>query len=168
MADRSSAAIRIGGRLHRTAIPALVTAIEIEGVSTDWEGEPFSVEDLVEGQALYLVANEVAGGEFEHLEDFCRRHGLAYARSRAGFCGSYGPERVVFDGNAPVLTFVATDDDEVLISLEDIEKLGSIAAIRAHFAKANAPIPPLALVGSVVPADAVEIERRPAVPSGDG
>jgi len=147
MAERSSAAIRIGGHLAGAELPAFAAAIEIEGLSTDWEGEPFSVDELHQGQSLYLAAHEVAGGEFEHLEHFCRRHGLPYARWRAGRSGSYGPERVVFDGVGPVATFAATDDDEVLIALEDIERLGSIAAIRAHFAKANSRIPPLELVG---------------------
>jgi len=147
MADRSSAAIRIGGRLARADLPAFVAAIEIEGVSTDWDSEPFSIDELVEGQPLYLVAHEVAGGMFDHLEDFCHRHGLPFARWSAGCRGSYEPCRVVFDGADYGDAFVANEDDEVLISLEDIEKLGSMAAIRAYFAKANAAVPSLELIG---------------------
>lgn len=151
MADRSAAAIRIGGHLPHALAPDLVEAIEIEGVSTDWDGTPFSPDDLLAGRSLYLVATEVAGGTFDHLEDFCYGHDLPFARWCDGYRGSYGPQRVVFDGT-DAMTFVATEDDEVLISLEDIERLGSMDAIHAHFAKANATIPPLELTGTA-PAD---------------
>lgn len=151
MADRSSAAIRIGGCLQRAALPDLVAAIAHERLSTDWDGGPFTIGDLVDGEPLYLVAHEVVGGELDHLEYFCRQHALAYARWSGGCSGSYGAERVVFAGTGAVSHFAATDDDDVMISLEDIERLGSLPAIRAHFAAANMAIPPLELIGKAGP-----------------
>lgn len=146
MADRVSATIRIGGTLAHALVPELIAAIERECVSTDWDGTGFSHEDLERDEPLILMAHEVAWGMFQELEPFCRGHGLAYVRLAGGCSGSFGPERVVFDGVNPERTFVVTDDDEVLISLADIRTLGTIEAIEAHFAAAEFTVPPLLLV----------------------
>ena len=146
MADRVSATIRIGGTLAHVHVPDLIAVIEREGVSTDWEGTRFSPADLERSEPLLLMAYEVAWGIFRELEPFCRDHGLAYVRWAGGYSGSFGPERVVFDGVNPERTFVVTDDDEVLISLADIRTLGTIEAIEAHFAAAEFTVPPLLLV----------------------
>ena len=60
MADRVSASITIGGTLPSMLLPEFITLIEQEGLSTEWDGEPFTVRDLSEGDALNLMAHHVA------------------------------------------------------------------------------------------------------------
>jgi hypothetical protein len=56
-----------------------------------------------------------------------------------------GPERLVFNG-IEEMTFAVTDDDEVMISRDDVRRLGSIASIETHFAAADLAVPPLVIV----------------------
>ncbi|WP_052730547.1 hypothetical protein [Sphingomonas sp. SRS2] len=67
-------------------------------------------------------------------------------RWAGGAAGAFGPERVVFDGEASTC-FTGSDDDVVLIGLEDVHRLGSFAAIEAHFARADFAVPPFAVTG---------------------
>lgn len=146
MADRVSVTICIGGPLRRSLIAELATAIEHENAQIDWEGTAFSPADLVPGQRLSLVANEVAWGRFDEIEWFCRCHGLGYVRWSGGCAGSFGPERVVFRNDGEPREYAVTDDDEVMISLETVRKVGSIEAIEAHFEAAGWQPPPITIV----------------------
>lgn len=146
MADRVFVTIRIGGSLSRAHVPALVAVIEREGATTDWEGTPFSTDELHGQQPLELVAYEVAWGNFEELEHFCLTHGLPFIRWSGGCPGSFGPERVVFDGQNDPCAFLTTEDDDILISLEDVRRLATIGAIEAHFAGAERQVQPLTIV----------------------
>jgi hypothetical protein len=98
MADRVSVAIKLGGVLPRALLAELEAAIIADSASTDWEGSEFSIADLPVDQPLALMANEVAWGRFETIEQFCRDNQLIFARWAGGYAGSFGPERVVFDG----------------------------------------------------------------------
>ncbi len=145
MADRVSVAIRIGGRLTRALFGELEAAITSDDAATDWEGTPFSIEDLPIDAPLALMANEVAWGRFDEIEAFCHQNDLMFARWAGGCSGSFGPERVVFDGKSE-RTFAVTDDDEVMISRDDVRRLGTIEAIEVHFADADFAVPPLILL----------------------
>ena len=147
MADRVSVAIRIGGSLPLALLPAFCAAIESDGVCIDWEGTPFDPVLLDQGASLYLAAHDIAWGKFEAIERFCVEHHLLFARWACGAPGSFGPERVVFDG-ARVRSFAASDDDEILISAETVRGLGSFAAVMAHLAAAQLEMPPLRMGGS--------------------
>lgn len=146
MANRASVTIRIGGKLPRALLEDLQSAIDIEGLSIDWEGTQFSPTTMPSDAPLDLMADEVAGGELDELEWFCRCHGLVYVRWSGGCCGCFAPQRVVFDGaNAPQ-AFPATDDDVIMISQEEIRRLGSMDAVEEWFAAANRTVPPLIIV----------------------
>ena len=97
--------------------------------------------------SLYLVGLEVAWGRFDAIEAFCIDHGLIFARWAGGASGSFGPERLVFDGTDS-RSFTASDDDEILMSVEMVRGLGSYAAVLAHFAAADLKIPPFRADGS--------------------
>src|SRR3546814_8506405 len=73
MADRVSASITIGGTLPATALAGLAATIQLERLSTEWDGEPFTLDDMPENAPLSLMAHEVAWGRFEQLEAFCIR-----------------------------------------------------------------------------------------------
>lgn len=143
MADRAPATIEIGGALPQVHVPELTKIITQESVWIDWEDTEFSPAHLLREQPLSLVAYEVAWGTFPRLEAFCNEHGLAYVRWNGGYRGSFGARRAVFDGVNTVRTFVADDEDQILISLAEIRSLGTIEAIEQHFAAADLAVPPL-------------------------
>lgn len=65
MADRVSASITIGGTLPRSLLPDLAALVQAEGLSTEWDGETFTLAMFREGVPLELMAHEVAWGRFE-------------------------------------------------------------------------------------------------------
>lgn len=146
MADRVSVAIRIGGALPTDLLPTLCAAIERDGACLDWEGSPFVLGEIDQTVPLYLADHEVPWGRFEAIEAFCVEHHLLFSRWAGGAAGAFGPERVVFDGTT-VRCFIASDDDEILVSAETIHRLGSYAAVLAHIAAAELEIPPFRVEG---------------------
>src|SRR3546814_3393722 len=96
MADRVSASITIGGALAAGLLPDLLAAIANEGLSTEWDGEPFAADQLACGEPVRLMAHEVAWGRLEALEAFCVTHGLPFARWSGAYAGQWGAERTVF------------------------------------------------------------------------
>ena len=143
MADRVSASIVLGGTISTVALAELAKLIEQEGLSIDWDGEPFQPGDITPGQPLSLHAHEVAWGRFEALESWCVANAVPFARWSGAYAGQWGAERVVFSGDGEPASFAADEDDCVLIGRDTAERLGSIEAIRAHFAAADFAVPPL-------------------------
>ena len=146
MADRVSASITIGGKLPASLLDAFAEAVESEGLSTEWDGEPFDRHQIPGDGPLTLMAHEVAWGRFERLEAFCIAHGLPFSR----WCGAYpcqwGAERTVFTGSGETQSYAVDEDDYTLMGRCTAERLGSYAAIIAHFDAADFPVPPLAVV----------------------
>ncbi|ATY34932.1 hypothetical protein [Sphingomonas psychrotolerans] len=143
MADRVSASIILGGTLSASDFEALCEVISAEGLSVEWDGEPFAPDHLVPGEALNLFAHEVAGGQFDELEAWCVAHDLPFVRWCGSYSGQWGPERVVFTGAGAPKSYAVSEDDVAMIDLETIERLGPIEAVLAHFAAANFTVPPL-------------------------
>ena len=121
----------------------LIAIIAFEGLCTDWEGTDFTPDRIEHGKPLDLMAYEVPWGRFERLEQFCVNHGLAYQRNSGACPGSFGAERIVFDGSNGPFNFDTNDDDVVMVSQETIVRLGSLDAITAYFADAEILVPPL-------------------------
>lgn len=144
MADRVSASIRIGGTLDRDKLLDLAAIINAEGLSTDWDGEDFALSQLPEGDALALMAHEVAWGRFERLEQFCVDESLPFARWSGTYAGQWGAERVVFTGREEPISYPCDEDDHVVIGKDHVVRLGSVAAVIAYFDAADFVIPPLA------------------------
>jgi len=148
MADRVSASITLGGTLTASAFAELVEIIADEGLSTEWDGEPFEPEDLVPGKPLGLFAHEVSGGEFETLEAWCVRHRMPFVRWCGGYPGQWGPQRVVFEGTDAPKCYAVSEDDDVVIDHDTIKELGSLAAILAYFDAAAFVTPPFIVEAS--------------------
>ena len=147
MADRVSASITIGGALVAALLPDLLAAIQSEGLSTEWDGEPFAADQLASGEPVRLMAHEVAWGRFEELEAFCVTHGLPFARWSGAYAGQWGAERTVFTRSGEPQGYAADEDDYILIGRCTVERLGTIEAIIAHFDAADFAIPPLVITG---------------------
>ena len=150
MADRVSAQITIGGSLAASACAGLIAAIQDEGLSTEYDGEPFEPGQLVSGEALILCGHEVAWGTFRILEAFCRTHRLAYSRWFGACSGAWGSGRSIYrgaqelrEGEEGVDEYDASDDDQTLIGEQLARHLGSYQAIIAHFERASFAVPPL-------------------------
>jgi hypothetical protein len=152
MADRVSASIVIGGSLSTSGYAELVELIGKEGLSTEWDGEPFEADHRTIGEPLSLYAHEVAWGHFGGLESWCTRNEVTFARWSGSYPGQLGPERVVHQGDGTLTSYAVTEDDTVVISREALEKLGSFAAVLAHFAAADFAVPPLVVEGDVLDA----------------
>jgi hypothetical protein len=151
MADRVSASITIGGTLPADALGAFVKIIQRDGLAIEWDGEPFDKSELPDGEPLHLMAHEVAWGRFNELEAFCIANRLPFARWSGAYAGQWGAERVVFTGTGEPESYAADEDDYVLMGRCTAERLGSYAAILAHFDAADFTVPPLVIGGASPP-----------------
>ena len=147
MADRVSASIVLGGMIDTAAFAELAELIGQEGLSIDWDGEPFTPEDVRPDEPLHLCAHEVAWGRFEDLETWCIARLVPFCRRSGAYGGEWNAERVVFTGSGAPRSFAADVDDHVVIDRDTAEQLGSIEAIRAYFDAADFAVPPLAVSG---------------------
>lgn len=147
MADRVSASIVLGGMISPSAFAELTELIQQEGLSIEWDGEPFQRDHLTPDQPLSLYAHEVAWGRFEALETWCVTNRIPFARWSGVYAGQWGAERVVFNGDGEPASFAADEDDCVVIGREAVARLGSIDAILAHFDAAEFTVPPLIVTG---------------------
>jgi hypothetical protein len=145
MADRVSASITLGGTLSTDQYEALAQIIASEGLSTEWDGEPFEPHHRIEGQSLSLFAHEVAGGTFEQLESWCVDHGLPFARWCGGYPGAWGPERLVFTGEGEPISHACDEEDHIVMPRQTVEKLASFEAVIAYFDGADFKVPPLVI-----------------------
>ena len=143
MADRVSASIVLGGAITPAAFAQLAALAELEGLSTECDGEPFQPDHLTPDQPLSLCAHEVAWRRFEALESWCVANAVPFARWSGAYAGQWGAERLVFSGDGEPAAFAADEDDCVLIGRDTAERLGSIEAIRAHFDAADFVVPTL-------------------------
>ena len=145
MADRVSASITIGGALPSALLPDFIALIEMQNLSTEWDGKAFTASDLTWNAALELMAHEVAWGRFEELEAFCVKNALPFSRWSGAYPGQWGAERVVYSGSGEPRSYAAHEDDYILIGRCTAELLGSFAAIVAHFDAADLAVPPLVI-----------------------
>jgi hypothetical protein len=151
MADRCSASITIGGTLGAVHLPTLLTLIEREGLTIDYDDGTFDPGDLVSGEPLTLCAHEVSWGSFKELEPFCRAHQLAYSRWNGACAGVWGCGRSVYrgiaeprDGGDAVDEYDVSEGD-ILIGEQLARKLGTFDAVLAHFAAADFQVPSLVI-----------------------
>ena len=146
MADRVSATIAIGGTVSAAQFARLVELIALYDLRLDWDGEVFTPDQIPTGDALRLCAYDVPWGTFEDLEQYCCNEQIAYQRWSGSCSGSFGAERIVYDGKTGPLNFAVTDDDHVVVYAQAIDQLGSMRAIRRYIAQAEIAIPPLVVL----------------------
>ena len=83
---------------------------------------------------------------FDDLEQYCCDQHIAYVRWSGVCAGSFGAERIVFDGATGPLNYSVDDDDHIVLHEQIIGQLGSMRAIRAYLKPAAFEVPPLAIV----------------------
>ncbi|RIA46223.1 hypothetical protein DFR49_0756 [Hephaestia caeni] len=142
MAEACAATIRIGGILPCHLFPAFLTAVEADRARLDYDGEWFSEATLPENEPLDLFAREAIGGRFANLETFCIAHKLPFIRWCEARTSDWDAERVAYSGEGEPLHFLATDGNEVAITASDIERFGTIDALREFLASATPDLPP--------------------------
>jgi len=142
MVDRVSATITIGGLITGAGLRDLLDLIDVEGLSADWEGEAFSLSDLVEGEPLKVMAHEVAWGRFDELERFCVRESLPFVRWSGSCAGQWGAERVVFRGVGDPVSYPCDEDDDIVVGRQQLERLGTFDEAMAYFDAADFAVPP--------------------------
>jgi hypothetical protein len=143
MADRVSASITIGGTVTADQFAILNSMIVAHGLSTEWDGPDFTPDQCIEGNPLTLYAHETPWGMFDDLEQYCCNHDIPYLRWSGGCAGSFGPERIVYDGKSGPLNYDVDEDDHVVIHADTIAQLGSMRAIRRYLKAAEIILPPL-------------------------
>lgn len=148
MADRVSASITIGGAVSCDQYQALCALIQDEARSTQWDGDLFTSDARVEGESLSLYAHEVSWGSFNALEQYCCTNSIPYHRWSGACPGSFGAERIFFDGTTGPFNYDADEDDRVVLTAETIEKLGSMRAIRAYLKPAAFVVPHLQIMAA--------------------
>jgi len=149
MVDRVSASIEIGGKIALSDYTALAALIAAEGLSTEWDGEPFEGHHPAEGQSLRLYAQEVAWGRFEQLEAKCIALALPFVRWSGGYPGQWGSHRLVFTGEGESEEYPVDESDHAMISRGVLTNLGSIEAVLAWFDAADFAVPALTITGAV-------------------
>lgn len=149
MANRVSASIELGGMLSANNYAELVETIADEGLSIEWDGEPFEPHHRTEGQSLSLYAHDVAWGRFDALETWCVTMCIPFVRWSGAYSGQWGAERVVFTGDGDPQSYAADEDDYVVIGRGTVDKLGSFDAIIAYFDAADFKVPPLVIEGEL-------------------
>lgn len=157
MADRASAKITVGGCIWPSLIAAFVEVAQGERLSLGWDGElvqEADVEKCAEAlESIELGAHEVSGAQFDDLEAFCVKHDLWFVRESDGCAGAWGPERVTFrggSGEAPK-SWVTDDNDNLVITQQELEKLGSYEAALAHFEEGDMIVPVLRMIPTPYP-----------------
>ena len=145
MADRVSASIVIGGQVTPDQWRALLELIANEGLAADWDAPPFTPEQRVEGEPLRLCALETPWGMFDALEQYCCDERLPFTRWSGACPGSFGAERIVFDGRTGPLNYDVDEDDHVVVHAHTIGQLGLMRAIRRYLNAAEIAIPALVL-----------------------
>ena len=146
MADRVSANITIGGEVSPDQFLKLTELIASHDLSTDWDGPAFAADARVEGEPLRLYAHETPWGMFDDLEQYCCDQHIAYVRWSGACPGSFGAERIVFDGKTGPLNYSVDDDDHIVLHEQTIDQLGTMRAIRAYLKPAAFKVPPLVIV----------------------
>lgn len=147
MADRVSVALTLGGAITDDQYQEVTALIQLEGLSIEWGGAPFEPSHRTRGEPLKLFAHEVAWGRVEPVEDWCVANRVPFARWSGGYAGSWGSERVVYAGAGEPASFVADEEDRILVDRETALQLGSIEAVIGHFDAADFPIPPFVVDG---------------------
>ena len=146
MADRVSASIVIGGAVSPEQFDVLSDLIASHDLSIEWDGPAFAPDERVEGEPLRLYAHETPWGMFDDLEQYCCDQHIPYVRWSGACAGSFGAERIVFDGKTGPLNYSVDDDDHIVLHEQTIDQLGSMRAIRAYLKPAAFEVPPLVIV----------------------
>jgi len=131
MADRFAVSYELGGTLRAQDIPALVDAILSDGLSlndgSDDSLEAFKqeIEECARNERPFIVSGcEIAWGQTETLDEFCRKHRLHYRKRVGGKYEYNGALHWWKPGMKAGQEWIETDKDatEVMIGLTRLKK----------------------------------------------
>lgn len=146
MADRVSVSITIGGKLSANRLNQLIELANDKNLSVDWDGEPFTEQDLPDGEPLVLRGNEITNGKVDEIEDFCCKNDLPFWRWSGGAAASFPAEIVLWKGVGERQAFTADERGQVVLTTEEADEITSIDDLRAHFETGAYTPPPFEIV----------------------
>jgi len=130
MADRFTAEIRIGGKVKRARIPALIQAINAEQLQQEWgKALPeITTEDQLlshrnEKGVLWFCNEEQAWGQFEDLEEFLRESGIPFNRGHDPRYDSDGELALFRPGMKEPRYCVADASGALMVAVEKIQNI---------------------------------------------
>ncbi len=138
--------IVIGGKVTPAQFEELCPLIARHDLRMDWGGDPFATDKIPEGEPLRLFADEVPWGMFDDLEQYCTDQHIPFVRWSGSCPGSFGAERIFFEGATGPLNYSVDEDDHVVLHEQTIDQLGTIRDIRAYLKPAAFEVPPLAIM----------------------
>ena len=118
MADYFPGQIEIGGEVPSRLVKGLCKQIRLQGVSLDYGGEhfePTGAQDLLyaaQGGTLKTCDPEARFGQFEELEAWLARHGIAFSR-HSDVKHEFDAENVEFRPGMKEPKVVGSNQDEV-------------------------------------------------------
>lgn len=130
MADRLAAEIRIGGKVRRSVAKALCRVVATTGAALEW-GEarfhPETIADLLAARCdsgdglrlLQLFDDQAAWGQFEELEEFLRKQGIAYCRYSEGKY-EYDAETSAFHPTRGLLEWLTDQDRHAMVRASEL------------------------------------------------
>ncbi|WP_068084047.1 hypothetical protein [Novosphingobium rosa] len=146
MVERASASITIGGNLAARLLPQFTALVMDQGLSLEWDGDPFVPGDSMSGAPLRLMAHEVAFGQFGMLEGFCVNHRLPFVRWSDRSIYSR-PQRCIFTGSGQPRSYRVDEGGSLVMDRRTVIDLGSFGAIIAWFRQGSFMVPSLRIIG---------------------
>lgn len=125
MSDRYAAQITIGGEIQQKDLTGLFKAITDEGISTEWDGDPFEPQHekeilcvLNKDGHLRLCDTQASDGRFPDLEQWLIAHCIPFTRASEA---KYENDAVVVDYRPTLKQLIsraANNQGDTLISYE--------------------------------------------------
>ena len=122
MSDRIATEIRIGGQVKRDLVPALLEAIEREGLEADWDvamprlgTEEDLSKHLSKDGVLRFCASYAVWGSLPDLETFLVENGIAFDRHHGPYADYSGETRRYRPGVKEPIAYLADDGGNFLI-----------------------------------------------------
>jgi len=130
MSDYMAAEIHIGGKVRRSVVQALCTAITKSGASLEWGGGRCHVDtpdellqartsDTEEPLLLKLYDDQARWGEFSALEAFLQEQGIAYCRWSDGKY-DYDPEVDAFQPECGQLSWITNHNRQPIVLASEL------------------------------------------------
>src|SRR5690606_19890162 len=108
------------------------------------------ISSISEGRLLEVCAYELVGGEFDHVETFCNRHGIPYVRISAACARAFGAQRVVHTGDGCPTEYEINESDKIVLTRAELNELGSIDAANIWFEAGEFMPPPIRISKSAL------------------
>jgi len=145
MSDRAYASIKIGGKISRSDLKALLDAAENDGAGgPDYESvDREALEEIAEETSaaklpLYFGAAEMRGAMFDELEEECCNLGLTYLRHSEAYPGSWDDTLEFWEpgmAKDEVIEYACSSDGEPMLSLSQLEDATAHSTLMTRLAE---------------------------------